>query len=192
MASYYTRPVQPHLEASLPPNELKQEKLTKVTYEGPPRVVGGVGRPDSVHSPTKDLPAAPSSSQQQRQGSQFTPNEKQPLLQSFQQDPNVTPIGALGRNSAIVKCPLCKQCDPTNTRKVIGSSNQLSDALPSLKCATDIGDSIWAAITCLFLGVGFIPYMMNRLKDVEHRCSNCNVHLATWHRSSGIQKMDLD
>ncbi|CAG8678742.1 5267_t:CDS:2, partial [Acaulospora colombiana] len=105
-----------HLEASLPPTELKQEKLTKVTYDGPPKVIGGVGRPDSVHSPTKELPGAPSSSQQQRQGSQYTPNEKQPLLQSFQQDPNVTPIGALGRNSAIIKCPLCNQCDPTNTR----------------------------------------------------------------------------
>ncbi|PVG00167.1 hypothetical protein CPB86DRAFT_783043, partial [Serendipita vermifera] len=48
---------------------------------------------------------------------------------------------------------------------------------------------MWAAVTCLFTGLGFIPYMMNRLKNVEHRCGSCGTHLATWYKTSGTEPM---
>ncbi|PVG00165.1 hypothetical protein CPB86DRAFT_783039 [Serendipita vermifera] len=83
-----------------------------------------------------------------------------------------TPIAALNRASAPVDCPVCGKRDLTATRKVIGSGNHM-----------------WAAVVCLFTGFGFIPYLMNSLKDVEHRCSSCGTHLATWYKSSGTEPM---
>ena len=39
-------------------------------------------------------------------------------------------------------------------------------------------------ITCAFLPLGcaFIPYMMDGLKDVVHKCRFCNTHLALYER----------
>jgi hypothetical protein len=125
MAAYYTASLQPQLEASLPPTPSKQEKVTTAIYKGPLKVMGGVGRPDSQHIPTFSQPTPSQPFLKQGQGVQYAPNEKGAIQIDLQNDLNVTPIGALSRNSGIIKCPLCKQCDPTNTRKVIGSGNQL-------------------------------------------------------------------
>lgn len=45
-----------------------------------------------------------------------------------------------------------------------------------------------AGIACLLTGLlCFIPYLMNSLKDVQHRCGNCGVLLATWHKSGTVE-----
>lgn len=46
--------------------------------------------------------------------------------------------------------------------------------------------SIWALIICVCSGFGCIPYLINGLKDVEHKCGSCGVTLATWHKSGHV------
>jgi LITAF-like zinc ribbon domain len=33
----------------------------------------------------------------------------------------------------------------------------------------------------------WVPYVMKQFKDVEHRCGDCGVLLATWHESDGAE-----
>ncbi|PVF91295.1 hypothetical protein CPB86DRAFT_719689 [Serendipita vermifera] len=104
---------------------------------------------------------------------QFTPGQPQFVPQQQPGAPlTATPITALNRGSAPVDCPVCGQRAVTSTRKVIGSNNHL-----------------WAAITCFCCCLGCIPYLLDDLKDVEHSCSNCGTHLATYYKSGGTEAM---
>jgi lipopolysaccharide-induced tumor necrosis factor-alpha factor len=47
--------------------------------------------------------------------------------------------------------------------------------------------SAWAFGLCCLACLGCIPYLMNSLKDVHHKCGKCGVHLATWHRSGSTE-----
>ncbi|KAF2501065.1 hypothetical protein BU16DRAFT_190012 [Lophium mytilinum] len=50
--------------------------------------------------------------------------------------------------------------------------------------ATSISENThaWALGLCCLVCLGCIPYLMNSLKDVQHKCGRCGVLLATWHR----------
>ncbi|KAF5703521.1 lipopolysaccharide-induced transcription factor regulating tumor necrosis factor [Fusarium mundagurra] len=76
------------------------------------------------------------------------------------------PIAALGRSPAPVDCPSCGQRGLTATSFSVGNTTHG-----------------WAAVLCFLLCLGCIPYLMNDAKDVEHKCGQCGVTLATWHRS---------
>jgi lipopolysaccharide-induced tumor necrosis factor-alpha factor len=121
-----------------------------------------------------------------------TPKEENLPSQKDQQDPQVIPIGLLDQNSGFIKCPECGESHLTNTTRVIGGTNQLSYFQPPFFWRwTDIYGSMWALLATL-VAACFVPYMMNSLKNVEHRCSNCDVHLATWYRASGTRRVDLE
>ncbi|OCK86319.1 hypothetical protein K432DRAFT_376825 [Lepidopterella palustris CBS 459.81] len=120
---------------------------------------------------------------QQPQGAYIAP--QQPIQQQYQQPiqhqqnpgmplqqpsgtvyQNATPVASLGRGPAPVDCPACGQRAMTNVAFETGNTTHG-----------------WAAVLCLFACLGCIPYLMNSLKDVQHKCGRCGVLLATWHRS---------
>jgi lipopolysaccharide-induced tumor necrosis factor-alpha factor len=37
---------------------------------------------------------------------------------------------------------------------------------------------------------GWVPYVMDNLKDAEHRCGSCGALLAKWHRNGGVVQVD--
>lgn len=79
---------------------------------------------------------------------------------------NATPIASLGRGPAPADCPACGQRAMTNVAYEVGNSTHA-----------------WALGLCCLVCLGCIPYVMNSLKDVQHKCGRCGVLLATWHRS---------
>jgi lipopolysaccharide-induced tumor necrosis factor-alpha factor len=79
---------------------------------------------------------------------------------------NATPIANLGRGPAPADCPACGQRAMTNVAFETGNTTHL-----------------WGIVCCCFACLGCIPYVMNSLKDVQHKCGRCGVLLATWHRS---------
>ncbi|EXA32748.1 hypothetical protein FOVG_16081 [Fusarium oxysporum f. sp. pisi HDV247] len=89
------------------------------------------------------------------------------------QTPHVTsqyktacPIATLGRSPAPVDCPGCGKRALTSTSFLVGNTTHG-----------------WAAAICGLFCLGCIPYLMNDTKDVEHKCGQCGITLATWHRS---------
>jgi len=106
--------------------------------------------------------------QQVHQGQQ-PQQAAQPLFQprTYQ---TATPLNVLGRSGAPVDCPVCGQRTMSRTTPVIGNSNH-----------------VWAGAVCLLTGFFcFIPYLMDSLKNVEHRCGGCGVLLATVHKSGTV------
>jgi lipopolysaccharide-induced tumor necrosis factor-alpha factor len=193
MSDYYAAPVRSGMiteKPATPGNEI----LTTAVYHGPPQVVGGAGRPMSQYPQSNDGGILPSYPSQQPTPApeapiKTTPNEKHSSQQQ-QQDSQVIPIGLLDQNPGFIKCPECGESHLTNTTRVIGGTNQLSYFQPPFFWRwTDIYGSMWALLATL-VAACFVPYMMNSLKNVEHRCSNCDVHLATWYRSSGTRQIN--
>jgi hypothetical protein len=82
------------------------------------------------------------------------------------QFPTAWPIRALQSNNAVVDCPVCGVRSVTTTTFIVGNTT-----------------NAWAAIICLVACLGCIPYLFTGTKDVDHKCGNCGVVLATWHRS---------
>ncbi|KAF2027399.1 hypothetical protein EK21DRAFT_102585 [Setomelanomma holmii] len=89
-----------------------------------------------------------------------------PQQQSGNVYQNATPIASLGRGPAPADCPACGQ-----------------RAMTSVAFETGNTTHAWAAGLCCLFCLGCIPYVMNSLKDVQHKCGRCGVLLATWHRS---------
>ncbi|CAN9081305.1 hypothetical protein CC77DRAFT_625627 [Alternaria alternata] len=79
---------------------------------------------------------------------------------------NATPIASLNRGPAPADCPACGQRAMTNVAFETGNTTHA-----------------WALGLCCLCCLGCIPYVMNSLKDVQHKCGRCGVLLATWHRS---------
>jgi hypothetical protein len=108
----------------------------------------------------------------------------------------VTPIPALGRSAAPTDCPFCGRREMTKVSYEIGNFTQYAFPAPSLQYHSARGNSNmistsgWAVGLCCCLCLGCIPYLMKSLKDVDHKCGNCGVLLATWHRS-GITEPHL-
>jgi len=108
--------------------------------------------------------------------SQAIPIQHQPQDPSAQQNytfrayKTATPLNVLGRTGAPADCPACGQRNMTRIVTVVGNTNHL-----------------YAGIVFLFTGICcFIPYLMDAMKDVEHRCGNCGVLLATVHKSGRV------
>lgn len=112
--------------------------------------------------------------QMQQQGQYFQPQQQMqaPMQQQHggQQYQNATPIASLGRSAAPADCPACGQRAMTLVSYEIGNSTHA-----------------WALGLCCFACLGCIPYLMNSLKDVQHKCGKCGVLLATWHRSGSTE-----
>ncbi|KAF2197203.1 hypothetical protein GQ43DRAFT_381531, partial [Delitschia confertaspora ATCC 74209] len=79
---------------------------------------------------------------------------------------HATPIASLNRAPSPTDCPACGQRAMTTVSYEVGNSTHA-----------------WALGLCCFTCLGCIPYLMNSLKDVQHKCGRCGVLLATWHRS---------
>jgi len=94
-----------------------------------------------------------------------------PPAQNQQQFHRAIAIPNLGMGPAPVDCPNCSQRCMTNVSYHAGNTTH-----------------VWAGITFCFTGcLCFIPYMMNSLKDVQHRCGSCGTLLATWHKSGQVE-----
>ncbi|KAF2473077.1 uncharacterized protein BDR25DRAFT_302093 [Lindgomyces ingoldianus] len=116
---------------------------------------------------------------QQPQGAYMQPQQPAQFPQQQQHAPgmppqqqsgtvyqNATPIASLNRSPAPADCPACGQRAMTNVSYEIGNTTHA-----------------WALGLCCLVCLGCIPYVMNSLKDVQHKCGRCGVLLATWHRS---------
>ncbi|EXJ67501.1 uncharacterized protein A1O5_09514 [Cladophialophora psammophila CBS 110553] len=80
-------------------------------------------------------------------------------------------IPNLGMSPAPVDCPACGQRSMTNVSYHTGNTTH-----------------VWAGVACCLTGLlCFVPYLMNSLKDVQHRCGSCGVLLATWHKSGVVE-----
>ncbi|KAH7157249.1 LITAF-like zinc ribbon domain-containing protein [Dactylonectria estremocensis] len=80
------------------------------------------------------------------------------------------PMAALGRAPTPVDCPSCGQRALTATHFTVGNTTHG-----------------WAAAICCLCCLGCVPYLMNNAKDVEHKCGQCGITLATWHRSGNTE-----
>ncbi|KAL2796249.1 LITAF-like zinc ribbon domain-containing protein [Aspergillus keveii] len=69
-----------------------------------------------------------------------------------------TPIPSLAQSPAVVDCPFCRQRALTSTTHETGASTHT-----------------WALCLCIFLCIGFLPYLMDSFKDVQHRCGNVGI-----------------
>ncbi|KAF7544162.1 hypothetical protein G7Z17_g10174 [Cylindrodendrum hubeiense] len=76
------------------------------------------------------------------------------------------PIEMLQSQSAPVRCPSCGTRANTVTTPESGGFQHGV-----------------AALVCLVSCLGCIPYCISSLKDVHHKCGNCGVPLAKFHRS---------
>jgi lipopolysaccharide-induced tumor necrosis factor-alpha factor len=53
--------------------------------------------------------------------------------------------------------------------------------------ADDLVFSVWAGGFLLLTGLCcWVPYLMDSLKNIEHRCGGCGVMLATVHKSGTV------
>jgi len=96
----------------------------------------------------------------------------QPVVQYIPQQTfiNASPLSSLNMSSAPVDCPMCGARAVTRITFVAGSQTHVCGIL-----------------LCLFIGLGCLPYIGTGTKDVEHRCGNCGVLLAKWHRSGATE-----
>ncbi|KAF2865955.1 LITAF-like zinc ribbon domain-containing protein [Massariosphaeria phaeospora] len=138
-----------------------QQPQQQPSYAGSPAPQQGYG---SQIPPTQAQHVAPQQAPQQQQQQHPGMPPQQQTGQIYQ---NVTPIPSLNRSPAPADCPACGQRAMTNVAFEVGNTTHA-----------------WAlGICCFTLCLGFIPYVMNSLKDVQHKCGRCGVLLATWHRS---------
>lgn len=108
---------------------------------------------------------------------------------------SATPIHTLGMSSVPVDCPGCGHRALTQTDFQAGKTTQsvLRPIHPFLMKTVYTADrlairSAWAVGLCCLTGVCcWIPYVMNGMKDVQHRCGNCGMLLATWHKSGHVE-----
>jgi lipopolysaccharide-induced tumor necrosis factor-alpha factor len=144
------------------PNQQPQYQQGQM-YQQPPQ--GYAGSPPPQQQQVAYM--APMSPQQS--GGPFQPPQNPgmpPQQHSGTVYQNATPIAALSRGPAPADCPACGQRAMTNVHYEVGNSTHA-----------------WALGLCCLICLGCIPYLMNSLKDVQHKCGRCGVLLATWHRS---------
>ncbi|KAM0425599.1 hypothetical protein ACHAPT_009130 [Fusarium lateritium] len=99
----------------------------------------------------------------------FPPQSQGPPPQQHQQPQqnySSVPLQSLQSQSAPVVCPSCGARDMTVTTAEAGGFTHGV-----------------AALVCFVSCLGCIPYCISSLKDVHHRCANCGVPLADYHRS---------
>lgn len=130
-------------------------------YQQPQQPQQYVGSPVPQHPQSAYVSPQPTGQYQQPQNPGMPPQQQSGTVYQ-----NATPIAALSRGPAPADCPACGQRAMTNVSYEVGNSTHA-----------------WALGLCCLICLGCIPYLMNSLKDVQHKCGRCGVLLATWHRS---------
>ncbi|KZV82879.1 hypothetical protein EXIGLDRAFT_729132 [Exidia glandulosa HHB12029] len=117
---------------------------------------------------------------QQQYGSPGVPQYPAPGHQPYQQQPaygQPVIMGTMGgrvQNLSQFPAPcLCPNCGQTQITRVSYEAGTYTH--------------IWALVLGLVACCCCIPYMVDGLKDVHHFCANCNIPLAIYHRSGGIE-----
>ncbi|XP_051958958.1 UBA-like domain-containing protein 1 isoform X2 [Xyrauchen texanus] len=107
-----------------------------------------------------EQPKAPEPVVQQPKSPTPNPNPKPNPNPSPDPPVKTIPLDDLPMTSATVKCPFCKKIVDTEVRYKIGSNAFLFCCLLSV-------------VGCL-AGCCFIPFCMNRFKDIAHKCPSCS------------------
>ncbi|PKS13125.1 hypothetical protein jhhlp_000467 [Lomentospora prolificans] len=130
-----------------------------VQYQGAPPPVyqqQPVGAPQPLGSPQPQPGYGPPQHQPTGFGAQY----------GIAPDAYGVPLVSLAAQPAPVQCPNCHQRVMTAVGYEAGGFTHLM-----------------ALLACCVICLGCIPYMIASLKDVHHKCPNCNTPLATYHRS---------
>jgi len=118
------------------------------------------------------VPAQHPNQQQAFNQQPSAPMPQQQMPAQARQFQTAMAIPNLGMGAAPVDCPMCGQRAVTSISYHAGNTTH-----------------VWAGITCCLTGLFcFVPYMMNSLKDVQHRCGSCGTLLATWHKSGQVEQ----
>ncbi|OAL00771.1 hypothetical protein IQ06DRAFT_326391 [Phaeosphaeriaceae sp. SRC1lsM3a] len=152
------------------PNAQYQQQQQPQYAQHPPQQQFGAASPPPQQYPVGSPPPQqhPDTAYMQAQQKGMHPQQPgmPPQQPSGQQYQSATPIANLNRGPAPADCPACGQRSMTNTAFETGNTTHA-----------------WALGLCCLCCLGCIPYVMNSLKDVQHKCGRCGVLLATWHRS---------
>ncbi|KAL2040006.1 hypothetical protein N7G274_007409 [Stereocaulon virgatum] len=156
--SYGSAPGQPQVQHDIYQSPMPTGQ-TAGTTEQPAAVqqpVVTTNEKQEYYSGTQPIP------QMQQQTMQQAPMQQMQTSQYTQ----AKPLHSLGEAAAPVDCPVCRQRALTRIENVSGNTTHM-----------------WALVLCACLCLGCIPYLITSLKDIEHKCGNCGVLLATWKRS---------
>ncbi|KAK3174732.1 hypothetical protein OEA41_001978 [Lepraria neglecta] len=130
------------------------------TYEEPPAQQPAMATNEKQEYYTAAQPVE----QMQQQPMQQAPVQQMQTQPSMYQ--NAVPLHSLTEAAAPIDCPTCRQRGLTRVEFVAGNTTH-----------------VWALVLCVCIGLGCVPYLINGLKDVNHKCGNCGVFLATWKKS---------
>ncbi|XP_060884236.1 uncharacterized protein LOC132955402 [Labrus mixtus] len=78
----------------------------------------------------------------------------------------VVPVDSLGQMAAVTQCPSCHEVVFTETHEKVG------EAVWTLSC--------FCIMFGCIAGCCLIPFFMNRLRNVPHKCPNCQAHIHTY------------
>ncbi|KKA27237.1 hypothetical protein TD95_004733 [Thielaviopsis punctulata] len=125
----------------------------------------------NIQPQTQQQPHVQPQTQQQPHVQPQTQQQPQFQAQAFQHaqvhaPTSTMPLSGLQSYPALVECPNCHYRGQTILAHESGGTTHLV-----------------AALTCFVTCLGCIPYLLNGLKDVRHRCAQCGIPLALFHRS---------
>ncbi|KAH6695731.1 LITAF-like zinc ribbon domain-containing protein [Plectosphaerella plurivora] len=167
-----SQPYAAHLAQATPPpvDYYAADRASQYHHQPKPAPVAPQAPPIDYYVADRSPQAHPFSMAASPQGGpppyQGQPPQGYPPQGHWQPMPQGTPVACLGPHPAPVSCPNCRQSGVT---AVEYQSGGFTHALGALFCF----------VTCL----GCIPYFFSGLKDATHKCANCGVPLATYHRS---------
>ncbi|PGH08661.1 hypothetical protein AJ79_05943 [Helicocarpus griseus UAMH5409] len=159
MVSPLPAPAQP---AHLPPQD-----PNAVATPPAPEIRSHGNQPANHHDMSYPVPIPAPAPAHDQAGLEAQPQQQVPLAyHPHVGQPQGLPLMALQSVTAPVICPRCGVYGQTKTETESGGFTHLL-----------------AAALCCFICLGCIPYCIDSAKDVHHRCGNCSVLLATYHRS---------
>ncbi|KAL6719061.1 hypothetical protein ACLMJK_003296 [Lecanora helva] len=171
------QPVSPMHTGSPPPinnypNQPPGSPPIESAHYAQPQMMGQMG-PAPMASPAANAhlehPKGDYYSSQQQQQIPMQHMQTGQMMQPMQgqtQYHSAVPIHLLQRTAMAVDCPVCRTRAITRTELHSGNTTHA-----------------WALVICCIFALGCIPYLVDSLKDVDHKCGHCGVALATWHRS---------
>jgi predicted RNA-binding Zn-ribbon protein involved in translation (DUF1610 family) len=163
----YTQPAAQQGQAygNTQPGVYQTEKPYDYTQAQTPQAV-----PMTSPQPVQGIQPVQSPQPMQMQPQYMQPQQQQQQQQQQSKYLSAVPLAGLTIGSAPVDCPSCGKREVTRTTAKTGQETH-----------------IWALVTCLLTCCGCLIYLFDFTKDVEHRCGNCGVLLATWQRRGGTQ-----